>query len=535
MQYRFIIFFILFYSCTITAGGQSLSDTSEHYTLLARNSFNDSRFAESLRFSEKAIRADSGNIGAWIMHARSAYYLPDLEKTIRICIRGLYRFPDSDTLYNIKGSANLFLLRYDKAINDFNKAIAINPLYAQPYRNLLLVYATTMNPEQELKIMQKMLDASVDGSYVYYSRYLLQEKYCMFSKALSDLQIYNANVKNYEPFLKDCARLEVYMGKLDDAITHFNKFTSEGGKTIGFNWAEIAIMLKNKSELNGCSWGKCSYKQAMFVNSNKDVFIGNWAAYDMMQGVALYANGNIYNGTFSSSLQKNGLGCELLPNGKYNYGYFRDDVFYGKACPAENFDKYRQETLFFDSFDKNSDFQWNSNLNFRKGSISHSDTGLILKNNSSGDLYMMCLHKLPESFAVNSKLNMLAECEFTVLNAGADASIGLLLGCKPPVDVHDTNFYPLKFNLFYLSYNRAIFDENSQIYIKEMVYYNYINPLVQEKKYNIKLLQQGEKISFYVNDIFLGFNHFHLFGSYSGIYLNNRIEAVIHSFKIFTF
>ena len=48
----------------------------------------------------------------------------------------LERFPNSVILYNIAGACNAGLMQFDAAINNYKKALKINPDYADAYNNM---------------------------------------------------------------------------------------------------------------------------------------------------------------------------------------------------------------------------------------------------------------------------------------------------------------------------------------------------------------------------------------------------------------
>ena len=48
----------------------------------------------------------------------------------------LERFPNSVILYNIAGACNAGLMQFDAAINNYKKALKINPYYADAYSNM---------------------------------------------------------------------------------------------------------------------------------------------------------------------------------------------------------------------------------------------------------------------------------------------------------------------------------------------------------------------------------------------------------------
>ena len=64
------------------------------------------------------------------------YTQGQLQQALSKATQMLERFPNSVVLYNIAGASNAGLMQFDAAINNYKKALKINPDYAEAYNNM---------------------------------------------------------------------------------------------------------------------------------------------------------------------------------------------------------------------------------------------------------------------------------------------------------------------------------------------------------------------------------------------------------------
>jgi tetratricopeptide (TPR) repeat protein len=123
--------------------------------------------------------------------------------------------------YNNRGSAFNNMGQFDKAVEDYNKAIALNPSYGMAYRNRGSAYLNIGRPN--LAIEDYNRPSPGPSAAAYYERGLAFEQYGQTDKAIED---YSSAVELKPSSLQVHVRLGVLYGKsgaFEKAIDEFNR------------------------------------------------------------------------------------------------------------------------------------------------------------------------------------------------------------------------------------------------------------------------------------------------------------------------
>ena len=139
----------------------------------------------------------------------------------------LERFPNSVILYNIAGACNAGLMQFDAAINNYKKALKINPYYADAYSNMGNVLKDKGDLEAAIQSYKQALKIKPDYAQAYNN----------MGNALKDKGDLKAAIESYKQALKI---------KPDYAQAYSN----------------MGIALKGKGDLNAAI---SSYKQALKI------------------------------------------------------------------------------------------------------------------------------------------------------------------------------------------------------------------------------------------------------------------------------
>ncbi|MDA9060419.1 tetratricopeptide repeat protein [Candidatus Thioglobus sp.] len=139
----------------------------------------------------------------------------------------LERFPNSVILYNIAGACNAGLMQFDAAINNYKKALKINPYYADAYSNMGNVLKDKGDLEAAIQSYKQALKIKPDYAQAYNN----------MGNALKDKGDLEAAIQSYKQALKI---------KPDYAQAYSN----------------MGIALKGKGDLNAAI---SSYKQALKI------------------------------------------------------------------------------------------------------------------------------------------------------------------------------------------------------------------------------------------------------------------------------
>jgi len=147
----------------------------------------------------------------------------ELEKALDAVDQLLQQFPNSITLFNIKGAVLKGLGRLDLSIEAYNKALAIKPDYAEAYNNMGNALTEQGKLEEAIKAYNKALAIKPDYAEAYNNMGIaladqgkLEEAIQAYNKALAIKPNYAEAYYNMGNALKD-------QGKLEEAIEAYNK------------------------------------------------------------------------------------------------------------------------------------------------------------------------------------------------------------------------------------------------------------------------------------------------------------------------
>ena len=176
----------------------------------------------------------------------------------------LERFPNSVILYNIAGACNAGLMQFDAAINNYKKALKINPYYADAYSNMGNVLKDKGDLEAAIESYKQALKIKPDYAQAYSNMGIAL-------KGKGDL---NAAISSYKQALKikpDYAEAYNNMGSalndkgdLEAAIENYKQALKiKPDYAQAYN--NMGIALKDKGDLEAAIE---SYKQALKIKSD---------------------------------------------------------------------------------------------------------------------------------------------------------------------------------------------------------------------------------------------------------------------------
>ena len=213
------------------------------------------------------------------------YTQGQLQQALSKATQMLERFPNSVVLYNIAGACNAGLMQFDAAINNYKKALKINPYYADAYSNMGNVLKDKGDLEAAIQSYKQALKIKPDYAQAYNN----------MGNALKDKGDLEAAIESYKQALKI---------KPDYAQAYSN----------------MGIALKGKGDLNAAI---SSYKQALKIKPD-------WAeGYSDLGNALLLLNQTeqaLVSYEKAISLKKDlnaaisGLGNALLKKGEHSEG-----------------------------------------------------------------------------------------------------------------------------------------------------------------------------------------------------------------------
>lgn len=91
-----------------------------------------------------------------------------------------------DSAYFLLGSLKLQIAQYDEAIKHFNRAIELNPQYAEAYNNRALCNGVVGNLEEEKSDLDKALEINPKNHHAWYNRGNYWLDHNKFEQAIED-------------------------------------------------------------------------------------------------------------------------------------------------------------------------------------------------------------------------------------------------------------------------------------------------------------------------------------------------------------
>ena len=125
-------------------------ETAAQYIAMARSfAEKDTAYDTVIRYCTRALELDPNNISAYVPRGRAYFYkeryteaLADLDKAIAADV------PDLAVAYNARGCVYYALKEYKKALADLDEATRLDPNFAKPYKNRMLVYEALADVER---------------------------------------------------------------------------------------------------------------------------------------------------------------------------------------------------------------------------------------------------------------------------------------------------------------------------------------------------------------------------------------------------
>jgi len=208
-----------------------------------------------------------------------------LQETLDRVAELLQKFPNSTKLFNIQGASNAGLGLLDAAIESYNKALALEPDYADVYYNMGNALKEKGQLEKAIAAYNKALalnpnyvDAYNNMGNALRGQGEFEEAIEAFNKALAITSDYPGGHGNIGNVLAD-------QGKLEEAIEYYNK----------------ALLLKPNSEEIICNIGVTSEAQGKLEEAieayNKALVINpDYADAHLSLGFALLKSGELKRG-----------------------------------------------------------------------------------------------------------------------------------------------------------------------------------------------------------------------------------------------
>jgi Flp pilus assembly protein TadD len=136
-------------------------------------------------------------------------------------VRKSPRFPLG---YNNLGIAYYEKRRYDKAIEAYGRAIAILPVYLDPYINLGSAYSAAGRPDMAVEALSRALEMYPDNSTIYFN---MAHAYAVAGMSEKAAEYYLKVIKS-DPFNSQSyhglGTVYARLGRLDEAIAAYTKF-----------------------------------------------------------------------------------------------------------------------------------------------------------------------------------------------------------------------------------------------------------------------------------------------------------------------
>ena len=223
-------------------------------------------------------------------------------------------------LYNLRGSANALLKKFDEAVACYKKALRINPNYAAIYNNLGNVFKETGEIELAEYNYKKATKIKPNYAEAYYGLGLTLEKKEEFLSAIENYENALINNPNYPEVFFNLGNVYRKNGDYELAIKNYKNATK-----LKKNYYEAYCNLGNsKKDLGDVKSARFYYRKALKINPNDFETMWN------MHGVSLSIDEAIKWTTECLKAEKNCLKAKLmlsalkyLKNDKFDFNHLR--------------------------------------------------------------------------------------------------------------------------------------------------------------------------------------------------------------------
>ena len=150
----------------------------------------------------------------------------ELEKALDGVDQLLQQFPNSITLFNIKGTVLKGLGRFDQSLEAYNKALAIKPDYAEAYYNMAIALQERGMLEEAIEAYNKALAIKPDYAKAYYNMGVALKEQGKLKEAIEACNKALAIKPDQADAYNNIGNVLKEQGKLEKAIEAYNKTLS---------------------------------------------------------------------------------------------------------------------------------------------------------------------------------------------------------------------------------------------------------------------------------------------------------------------
>ena len=167
-------------------------------------------------------------------------------------------------LYNLRGSANALLKRFDEAVECYKKAIRVNPNYAAIYNNLGNVFKETGELELATNNYKQAIKIKPNYSEAYFGLGLVLEEKEEFLSAIKNYENALINKSNYPEVFFNLGNVYRKCGDHKLAIKNYKNAIK-----LKKNYYKAYCNLGNsKKDLSDIKSARFYYKKALKINPN---------------------------------------------------------------------------------------------------------------------------------------------------------------------------------------------------------------------------------------------------------------------------
>ena len=183
-----------------------------------------------------------------------------LDKSEQMVLKHTHSF----FLYNLRGSANALLKRFDSAIECYKNAIRVKPNYAAIYNNLGNIFKETGELELAINNYKQAIKIKPNYSEAYFGLGLVLEEKEEFLSAIKNYENSLIHKSNYPEVFFNLGNVFRKIGNHKLAIKNYKNAT-----TLKKNYYKAYCNLGNsKKDLGDIKSARFYYKKALKINPN---------------------------------------------------------------------------------------------------------------------------------------------------------------------------------------------------------------------------------------------------------------------------